>query len=131
MTSLARHIVLGSTGPHRNLPHAFRVQQLRRLHETAEKPVFRWEVRIRLARAYAERSVFCWILNGKIEPLRTLSNLRVNSLERKSQFGMYSFLFLSSSTAQRRTAILPGSSVRHVHFVSHSSQPRGPLLMHQ
>lgn len=43
MTSLTRHIVLRSTGLHRNLPHAFRGQQLRRLHETAEKPVFRWE----------------------------------------------------------------------------------------
>ncbi|KAN0125649.1 Acyl-CoA dehydrogenase/oxidase, N-terminal and middle domain containing protein [Russula decolorans] len=44
MTSLARHIVLRSTGPHRNLPCAFRGQQrLRHLHETAEKPVFRWE----------------------------------------------------------------------------------------
>ncbi|KAF8504730.1 glutaryl-CoA dehydrogenase [Russula emetica] len=42
MTSLARHIVLRSTGPHRNLFHAFR-GQLRHIHETAEKPVFRWE----------------------------------------------------------------------------------------
>ena len=47
MTSLARRIVLISTGPHRNLPHVFRGQR-RRLHETVEKkPVFRWEVRIR------------------------------------------------------------------------------------
>jgi hypothetical protein len=47
MTSLARHIVLRSTGPHRNLPHVFFRGQRRHLHETAEKkPVFRWEVRI-------------------------------------------------------------------------------------
>jgi hypothetical protein len=45
MTSMARHIVLRSTGPHRNIPHVF-CGQRRRLHETAEKPVFRWEVRI-------------------------------------------------------------------------------------
>lgn len=40
MNSLARHIALRSTGPHRNL--------LRRIHETAQKKpiVFRWEVRI-------------------------------------------------------------------------------------
>jgi hypothetical protein len=49
MTSLARHIVLRSTGPHRNLPHVSR-GQLRHIHgTTAEKPasVFRWEVRTR------------------------------------------------------------------------------------
>ena len=45
-TSLARRIALRSTGPHRNIPHAFR-GHLRHLHETAQKPVFRWEVRIR------------------------------------------------------------------------------------
>jgi len=46
MNNLARHIVLRSTGPHRNLPHVFRVQ-LRHIHESPEKPLlFRWEVRI-------------------------------------------------------------------------------------
>lgn len=47
MSSLARRIVLRSTGPHRNrkLLHVFRGQQ-RHLHEPAhEKPLFRWEVR--------------------------------------------------------------------------------------
>ena len=63
MSSLARHIVLlRSTGPHRNLPHAFRVQQLRHLHETAEKPVFRWEVRIR---SFARRRTFSFCLDSK------------------------------------------------------------------
>lgn len=46
MTSLARHIVLRSTGPHRNISLVFRGQLRRHIHETAEKPpVFRWEVR--------------------------------------------------------------------------------------
>lgn len=56
MSSLARHIVLRSTGPHRNLPHVFRGSR-RRLHETAEKPVFRWEVRILIRPPDAERPV--------------------------------------------------------------------------
>jgi hypothetical protein len=69
MTSLARHIVLRSTGPHRNLPCAFRGQQrLRHLHETAEKPVFRWEVRIRPP-GPTPNVQLCWILNGKLNPL--------------------------------------------------------------
>ncbi len=44
MSSLV-HIVLRSTGPHRNLARVFR-GQLRYLHENTEteKPVFRWEV---------------------------------------------------------------------------------------
>ncbi|KAI0000915.1 acyl-CoA dehydrogenase domain-containing protein [Russula vinacea] len=41
MASLSR-IVLGSSGPHRNISRVFGAQ-LRHLHETAEKPVFRWE----------------------------------------------------------------------------------------
>ncbi|KAF8483773.1 acyl-CoA dehydrogenase domain-containing protein [Russula ochroleuca] len=41
MASLSR-IMLRSSGPHRNIPRVFGAQ-LRSLHETAEKPVFRWE----------------------------------------------------------------------------------------
>ena len=63
MTSMARHIVLRSTGPHRNIPHVFRGQR-RRLHETAEKkPVFRWEVRIIPSRSQDAGSVF--VLDSK------------------------------------------------------------------
>lgn len=57
MTSLARHIVLRSTGLHRNLSLVSR-GQLRRIHETAEKPVFRWEVRIRSIRRVARFSFY-------------------------------------------------------------------------
>lgn len=48
MNSLARYIAFRSTGPHRNLARVFRAQQLRHIHETAEKKpiLFRWEVRI-------------------------------------------------------------------------------------
>ena len=60
MTSLARHIVLRSTGLHRNLPHVFFRGQRRRLHETAEKkPAFRWEVRIPSRPPDAETFSFC------------------------------------------------------------------------
>ena len=91
MNSLARrHFVLRSTGPHRNLPsHVFRGQR-RHIHEPAEKkPVFRWEVRIPPPMPVH----YCWSLNGEFNPLRTLWNSRINSLERKSQFGMYDFGF--------------------------------------
>ncbi len=85
MTSLAR-VVLRTTGPHRNLPHVFR-GQLRHLHENAEKPVFRWEVCRQLPLPIQ-------LLGSKWQPnllsiSRTRWKLRVNSLERKSQFGVY------------------------------------------
>lgn len=112
MTSLARHIVLRSTGPHRNIPLVFRGQLGRHIHESAEKPpVFRWEVRI------SPGSVF----NGQNQSIsRTLCNSRVNSLERKSQFGMCIItIFKRIPRLNRNTAILLGSSVRRVvHFLS-------------
>jgi hypothetical protein len=69
MNNLARHIVLRSTGPHRNLPHVFRGQQLRHIHETVtpEKPIFRWEVRI--PPTTPVHLLLGRILNGELEHL--------------------------------------------------------------
>jgi hypothetical protein len=47
MASLACRIALRSPGLHRNLVSHVSRGQLRHIHETAAKPVFRWEVRIR------------------------------------------------------------------------------------
>jgi hypothetical protein len=69
MTSMARHIVLRSTGPHRNISHVFR-GQLRHIHQTAEKPkekpVFRWEVRIFVRPTPVQ---FCLDSKWRIEPI--------------------------------------------------------------
>ena len=83
MASLSR-IVLGSSGPHRNISRVFGAQ-LRHLHETAEKPVFRWEV-CQCRPAAAGR----WILKGQPPSIfRTPWILRINCLQRKSQSGMH------------------------------------------
>jgi hypothetical protein len=83
MASLSR-IMLRSSGPHRNIPRVFGAQ-LRSLHETAEKPVFRWEV----CRPACRR-----LLDSERQPpsiFRTHWILRANCLQRKSQFGMHNF----------------------------------------
>jgi hypothetical protein len=95
MNSLARHIVLRSTGPHRNLTHVFRGRRLvlRHIHATAQK--FRWEVRILFRRR--RRFIIVGDSKWRIGPPRTLWNSRISSLERKSQFGMSDFGFLTFS----------------------------------
>jgi len=125
MTSLARHTALRYTGPHRNLPHVFR-GQLRHIHETAEKAVFRWEVRIRPPRPAG--SIFVGILNGHIEPLGP-SGTRKSTLWRGNRNSVCTVsVLVVFPTAERSTAMPLGSSVRRVHFVTTA---HGPSLMHQ
>ena len=92
MASLSR-IVLRSSGPHRNIPRVFSAQ-LRHLHETAEKPVFHWEV--------CHAASVCWILKEQPPSIfRTPWILRISCLQRKLQSGMHNLRSKVSSGSKR------------------------------